>query len=91
MPLEAIADVSTVTGLNDKQFEFVRALYVVLPPVSRALPPGDRAVIAVAGDEVMLALIADGEACARFLAPAFIRGMLDDVGAGKSRPRGDPT
>ncbi len=91
VPLEAIAGVSTVTGLNDRQFEFVRALYVALPPVSRALPPGDRAVIAVAGDEALLALISDGEACARFLAPAFIRDMLNDVGAGKARPRGDPT
>jgi hypothetical protein len=29
---------------------------------------------------VMLALVADGQACARFLAPEFIQAMLAQVG-----------
>jgi hypothetical protein len=58
----------------------VRALYVAIPPVSRTLPPGDRAVMASSGGSVMVALVADGQACARFLAPEFIQAMLTQVG-----------
>src|SRR6516164_4939988 len=47
-------------------------LFVALPPVSRTLPPGDKAVMANSGDAVMLAQVAGGQACARFLAPDFI-------------------
>lgn len=80
VPVSAIQSVSKVTDLTAEQFEFVRALYVALPPVSRKLPPGDRAVMASSGGSVMLALVADGQACARFLAPDFIQAMLSQVG-----------
>ena len=76
VPVSAIKSVSTVTDLTPEQFQFVRALYVALPPISRTLPPGDRAVMASSGGSVMLALVADGQACARFLAPDFIKTML---------------
>jgi hypothetical protein len=69
-----------VTDLTAEQFQFVRALYVAIPPVSRTLPPGDHAGMASSGGAVMLALIADGQACARFLAPDFIQAMLIQVG-----------
>ena len=72
--------VSKVMDLTAEQFQFVRALYVALPPVSRTLPPGDHAVMASSGGSVMLALVADGQACARFLAPDFIQAMLIQVG-----------
>src|SRR5271167_1112277 len=65
VPVSAIKSVSTVTDLTAEQFEFVRALYVALPPVSRTLPPGDHGVMASSGDAVMLALVADGQACGR--------------------------
>ena len=42
VPVSAIKSVSTVTDLTPEQFQFVRALYVALPPVSRTLPPGPR-------------------------------------------------
>ena len=80
VPVSAIQSVSKVTDLTAEQFEFVRALYVALPSVSRKLPPGDRAVMASSGGSVMLALVADGQACARFLAPDFIQAMLSQVG-----------
>src|SRR5271166_6643171 len=80
VPVAAIQSVSKVTDLTAEQFEFVRALYVALPPVSRKLPSGDRAVMASSGGSVMLALVADGQACARFLAPDFIQAMLTQVG-----------
>lgn len=79
VPLSAIQTVSRVTDLTAEQFQFVRALYVAIPPVSRTLPPGDHAVMASSGGSVMLALVADGQACARFLAPDFIQTMLFQV------------
>jgi hypothetical protein len=82
VPVSAIKSVSAVTDLTPEQFQFVRALYVALPPVSRRLPPGDRAVMASSGGAVMLALVADDQACARFLAPDFIQSMLIQVGKG---------
>ena len=78
--LDPSASVSKVMDLTAEQFQFVRALYVALPPVSRTLPPGDHAVMASSGGSVMLALVADGQACARFLAPDFIQAMLIQVG-----------
>jgi hypothetical protein len=84
VPVSAIKSVSTVTGLTAEQFQFVRALYVALPPISRTLPPGDHAVMASSGDAVMLALVADGQACGRFLASDFIKTMLMQVGDGKT-------
>ena len=39
VPVSAIRSVSTLTDLTPEQFQFVRALYVAIPPVSRKLPP----------------------------------------------------
>jgi hypothetical protein len=72
--------VSTLTVLTPDQFQFMRALYIAIPPISRKLPPGDHAVMASSGGAVMVALVADGQACARFLAPDFIQAMLVQVG-----------
>ncbi len=80
VPLSAIQSVSKVTDLTAEQFEFVRALYVAILPVSRTLPPGDHAVMASSDGSVMLVLVADGQARARFLAPDFIQAMLIQVG-----------
>ena len=80
VPVSALQSVSRVTDLTAEQFLFVRALYVAIPPVSRTLPPGDRGVMASSGGSVMVALVADGQACARFLAPEFIQVMLTQVG-----------
>jgi len=43
-----IASVSRLTKLTPEQFQFVRALYIAIPPVSRELPPGDSAIVAIA-------------------------------------------
>ena len=90
VPVSAFNSVSTVTDLTPEQFQFVRAFYVELPPVSRTLPPGDRAVMASSGGVVMLALVADGLACARFLAPDFLQAMLVQVGRGQTIHIGTP-
>ena len=90
VPLSAIKSVSTVTDLTVEQFQFVRALYVAIPPVSRKLPPGDHAIMASSGGDVMLALVADGQACARLLAPDFIQAMVIQVGQGTIIGLGTP-
>jgi hypothetical protein len=90
VPVSAIKSVSTVTDLTPEQFQFVRALYVAIPPVSQKLPPGDHAVMASSGGAVMVALVADGQACARFLAPDFIQTMLVQVGQGMIVGLGTP-
>ncbi|HZZ62784.1 MAG TPA: hypothetical protein VFE63_16745 [Roseiarcus sp.] len=90
VPVSDFKTVSTVIDLTAAQFQFVRALFVALPPVSRTLPPGDHAVLAKSGDAVMLALVDDGQACARFLAPDFIQTMLIQVGEGETGHIGTP-
>ena len=90
VPVSEFKAVATVKELTPAQFQFVRALYVALPPVSRKLPPGDHAVMATAGGAVMLALVDGVEACARFLAPDFIQSMLTEVGQGDVEHTGTP-
>ena len=90
VPVSEFKTVSTVIELTPEQFQFARALYVALPPVSRTLPPGDKAVMANSGDAVMLALVADGQACTRFLAPDFITAMVIQVGMGETGHIGTP-
>ena len=83
--------VSKVIELTPEQFQFVRAFYVAIPPVSRTLPPGDHAIMASSGGDVMLALVTDGQACARFLAPPFIQAMVIEVGEGRTGHIGTST
>jgi hypothetical protein len=90
VPISTIKSVSTVTDLTPDQFQFVRALYVAVPPVSRRLPPGDHAVMASSNGAVMFALVGDGQACARFLAPDFIQKMVTEVGQGMIVSLGAP-
>ena len=90
VPVSDLKAVSRVTDLTPAQFQFVRALYVALPPVSKTLPPGDRAIMATAGDSVMLGLVDNGQTCARFLAPDFIQAMLIKVGEGQITHIGTP-
>jgi hypothetical protein len=84
VPISDIGSVSHVTKLTPEQFQFVRALYIAIPPISRKLPPGDSAVVAIADGKAMIALVGDGQSCARFLAPDFILSMLVQVGKGEN-------
>ncbi len=90
VPVSDIASVSRLTKLTPEQFQFVRALYIAIPPVSRELPPGDSAIVASADGKAMVALVADGRTCARFLAPDFILSMLVQVGRGETGKIGEP-
>src|SRR4249920_220821 len=90
VPVSAIKSVSRLTDLTPEQFQFVRALYIAIPPISRKLPPGDHAIMASSGGAAMVALVADGQACARFLAPDFVKTMLVEVGQGMTVELGTP-
>jgi hypothetical protein len=46
--------------------------------------------MASSGGAVMLALVANGQACARLLAPDFIQTMLAQVGQGTTVELGTP-
>jgi hypothetical protein len=91
VPVSEIGSVSRLTKLTPAQFQFVRALYIAIPPVSQQLPPGDSAVVASANGKAMIALVTQGGvACARFLAPDFILTMLGQVGRGETGRTGEP-
>ncbi|HEY1453048.1 MAG TPA: hypothetical protein VGF57_06255 [Roseiarcus sp.] len=90
VPVSQISSVSRLTKLTPEQFQFVRALYIAIPPISRQLPPGDSAVVASASGKAMIALVSDGQACARFLAPDFVLSMLVQVGRGEIGTLGEP-
>jgi hypothetical protein len=90
VPVSAIKSVATLTDLTPEQFQFVRALYIAIPPISRKLPPGDHAIMAISGGAVMVALVAGGQTCARFLAPDFIQDMLAQVSEGMTVGLGEP-
>jgi hypothetical protein len=84
-----IGSVSRLTKLTPEQFQFVRAFYIAIPPISRELPPGDSAMVASASGRSMIALVSGGEVCARFLAPDFVLSMLAQVGRGETEAVGD--
>jgi hypothetical protein len=52
--------------------------------------PLNAALGASSSGAVMVALVADGQACARFLAPDFIKTMLVEVGQGMTVGVGTP-
>jgi hypothetical protein len=69
--------------LTPEQFQFVRALFVAIPPVSHQLPPGDRAIMASSKGKVLVALVSGDKLCARFLAPQYVTDMIIKVGEGE--------
>jgi hypothetical protein len=81
---------ASVVTLTPEQFQFVRALYVGMPPISMSLPPGETAIEATIGKSVMIALVTGDQSCGRFLAPDYVLKMLDDVATGTSPKIGAP-
>ena len=88
-PLSGLDKVAKVATLTPAQFEFVRALYIALPPISHQLPPGDHAVLAIANDSAMAALVDGAVSCARLELAAFMVEMLMAVGRGEVGRAGD--
>lgn len=78
--------------LNADQFQFVRALFVAIPPVSDKLPPGDRAALFLDGANkaVMLGIIDGDWVCARFTAPDSLVNLIIEVGRARSSKSDSP-
>jgi hypothetical protein len=79
--VEDVKAVSNVVTLLPEQFQFVRALYVSIPPFSNTLPPGDHAIMAEKDGFAMLGLVNGDEICARFQATAKIVRLLAQIEA----------
>lgn len=84
-----VADVEKVAAdakpVKETTFRFIQALYMAIPPISRTLPPGDKAELATDKDGKIIALITDGpKSCARFLVPPFLAAAIMEVELGKT-------
>jgi hypothetical protein len=78
--------------LNGDQFQFVRALFVAIPPVSDELPPGDRAALFLDGANraVMVGIIDRDSVCARFTAPDSLVNLIIEVDKERSSEQDSP-
>src|SRR6185437_7877411 len=52
---------SSTKALNTPTFRFVQALYAAIPPISKKLPPGDHAELAIDKTGVVIAFLIDGD------------------------------
>ena len=79
--------------LNGDQFQFVRALFVAIPPVSEELPAGDHAALFLDGANkaVMVGIIDDDWVCGRFAAPDALVNLMIKVGKGEVVRAGRPS
>jgi hypothetical protein len=79
--------------LNGDQFQFVRALFVAIPPVSEELPAGDHAALFLDGaNKAVMVGIMDGDwVCARFAAPDSLVNLIIKVGRGEVVRAGRPS
>jgi hypothetical protein len=89
VPVAAIeAAAKNYRPVSQDTYRFIQALYVATPPISRELPPGDKAELATDGNHV-LAFLTDGlQTCARFLIPDFLVQIIKQVEGGKSSHSG---
>ena len=93
IPLAAVTNATDDSILlNGDQFQFVRALFVAIPPVSDQLPPGDRAALFLDGanKSVMVGIIDRDWVCARFTAPDSLVNLIIEVGKGEVVRAGQP-
>ena len=90
--MDDVRAVGATVQLTPDQFQFVRAFYMAVPPVSRELPPGDKAFLARGPEGVaVLGLFDDGgEVCAVFEATDWLQRLVDQVGRGETGKRGQP-
>ena len=90
--IDDVRAVGATIQLTPEQFQFVRAFYMAVPPVSHELPPGDKAFLARGPEGVaVLGLFDDGgEVCAVFEATDWLQRLVDEVGRGETGKRGQP-
>ena len=91
--IDDVRAVGATVQLTSDQFQFVRAFYMAVPPVSHELPPGDKAFLAKGPEGVaVLGLFDDGgEVCAVFEATDWLQRLVDQVGRGETGERGQPS
>ena len=72
--------------LAPEKFQFVRAFYMVAPPVRHELPRGDKAFLAKGPEGVAFVGLYDdgGEVCAMFEATDWLQRLVDQVGQGET-------
>ncbi|MFZ1109872.1 MAG: hypothetical protein WAN43_16175 [Rhodomicrobium sp.] len=85
--------VGAVVELAPEQFQFVRAFWMAIPPVSHELPPGDKAFLVkdATGDEAFGLFDDSGAVCAVFQATGWMEKLVNEVGRGEVGKRGDPS
>ena len=91
--MDDLRAVGATVQLTPDQFQFVRAFYMAVPPVSHELPPGDRAFLAKGVDGVAVLGLYDegqGQVCAVFEATDWLERLVDEVGRGETGKRGQP-
>jgi hypothetical protein len=81
-----------IIPLNGDQFQFVRALFVAITPVSDELPPGNRAALFLDGANkaVMVGIIDRDWVCARFTPPDSLVNLIIEVGKERSSEQDSP-
>ena len=92
----AMADVrvaGSVVTLTPDQFQFVRAFWMAIPPVSHELPPGDEAFYAKDSTGVGIFGLFDGSGrvCSVFKSTEWLEKLIDEVGRGETGKAGDGT
>ena len=91
--MDEIAALATdgVTTLNEAQFQTIRAIYIVIPPLSEVLPVGEFAFMAKSGSDYLFGLYGDGLlegkpasniSCARFEPVGHLTEIIIQVGLG---------
>ena len=91
--MDDVRSAGATVQLTPEQFQFVRAFYMAVPPVSHELPPGDRAFLAKGVDGVAVLGLYDegqGQVCAVFEATDWLERLVDEVGRGETGKPGQP-
>ena len=70
--------------LKDSTFRFLEGIFTAIPPVSKELPPGDKAVLAIGPNGEVMAVSIDGEQTCllRFVLPGFLIEMVAAIESG---------
>ena len=90
--IDDVRSIGATVQLTPEQFQFVRAFYMAVPPISRELPPGDKAFLAKGPEGAAILGLYDegGEVCAVFEATDWLERVVDQVGRGETGRRGEP-
>jgi len=92
--MDDVRKAGATVQLTPDQFQFVRAFYMAVPPVSHELPPGDKAFLAKGADGLAVLGLYDDDGdqvCAVFEATDWLERLVDEVGRGETGKLGQPS